>query len=176
VIKAIILALCLAASALAQQYTKDGELLMPKDYRQWIFLSSGIGMTYSGGTSQDPAFENVFVNPEAYREFLKTGLWPDKTVMLLELRTSESRVSINKNGRVQTTLTGLEAHVKDSARGGWAFYGFQDSSDRGKLFPKTADCYSCHQQNGSTDTTFVQFYPTLIETSKKMGTYKETGH
>src|SRR5271169_6168732 len=101
-IKAITLALCLAASAPAQQYTKDGELLMPKDYRQWIFLSSGIGMTYSGGTSEDPAFENVFVNPEAYREFLKTGLWPDKTVILLELRASESRVSINKNGRVQS--------------------------------------------------------------------------
>ena len=73
--KTILLALCLGAPALAQQYTKDGELVMPKDYRQWIFLSSGIGMTYSGGTSENPAFENVFVNPEAYREFLKTGTW-----------------------------------------------------------------------------------------------------
>jgi hypothetical protein len=174
--KAITLALCLAATAFAQQYTKDGELVMPKDYREWIFLSSGIGMTYSGGESQNPAFENVFVNPEAYREFLKTGTWPDKTVMVLEIRASESRVSINKNGRVQTHIAATEAHVKDAARGGWAFYGFGDGGDKGKLFPKTADCYSCHQQNGATDTTFVQFYPTLIETSKKKGTYKQTEH
>ena len=174
--KAVLLALCLAAAAMAQQYTKDGELVFPKDYRQWIFLSSGIGMTYAGGESQNPAFENVFVNPEAYRQFLKTGTWPDKTVMLLEARASESRVSINKDGRVQTNLVAIEAHVKDAAHGGWAFYAFHDGGDKGKLFPKTANCYSCHEQNGATDTTFVQFYPTLIETSKKYGTYKETDH
>jgi hypothetical protein len=174
--KAIVIALCLAGSALAQQYTKGGELVLPKDYRQWIFLSSGIGMTYTGGSSENPAFENVFVNPEAYREFLKTGLWPDKTVLVLEIRSSESRLSINKDGRVQTKVAAMEVHVKDSARGGWAFYGFHDGGDKGTLFPKTADCYSCHEKNGATDTTFVQFYPTLIETSKKKGTYKETAH
>ncbi len=175
--KSIIFTLCwLASTAVAQQYTKEDELVLPPDYREWIFLSSGIGMTYSGSASQNPAFENVFVNPEAYRQFLKTGTWPDHTVMLLEIRLSESRVSINKDGRVQTTVRAIEAHVKDSARGGWAFYGFQNGADKGKIFPKTADCYSCHQQNGATDTTFVQFYPTLIETSKNKGTYKETGH
>ena len=175
--KSIIFTLCcLAATAVAQQYTKENELVLPPDYREWIFLSSGIGMTYSGNASQNPAFENVFVNPEAYRQFLKTGTWPDHTVMLLEIRLSESRVSINKDGRVQTTVRAIEAHVKDSARGGWAFYGFQNGAEKGKLFPKTADCYSCHQQNGATDSTFVQFYPTLIEISKNKGTYKETGH
>ena len=175
--KSVIFVLCcLASTAVAQQYTREGELVLPPDYREWIFLSSGIGMTYSGNASQNPAFENVFVNPEAYRQFLKTGTWPDHTVMLLEIRLSESRVSINKDGRVQTSVRAIEAHVKDSARGGWAFYGFQNGADKGKLFPKTADCYSCHQQNGATDSTFVQFYPTLIETSKSKGTYKETGH
>jgi hypothetical protein len=174
--KTIILLLCAAACAVAQQYTKDGELVLPQDYRQWTFLSAGIGMTYSGNASDNPAFENVFVNPEAYRQFLKTGTWPDRTLMLLEIRKSESRVSINKDGRVQTSVRAIEAHVKDSARGGWAFYGFQNGAEKGKLFPKTAECYSCHEKNGATDTTFVQFYPTLIETSKNKGTYKETEH
>ena len=172
--KIFVLALCLAATGMAQQYTKDGELLLPKDYRQWIFLSSGIGMTYSGSASKDPAFENVFVNPDAYKGFLKTVTWPDKTVMVLEVRKSESRVSINKGGRIQTSVLGTEIHVKDAAHGGWAFYGFDDSSDKGKLIPKTADCYSCHEKNGATDTTFVQFYPTLIEAAKKNGNFKKT--
>ena len=160
----------------AVKYTQEGELVMPKDYRQWVFLSSGIGMTYNAGATPNanPPFENVFVNPVAYQGFMKTGVWPDKTVMLLEVRTSESRVSINKDGRVQTKVAAIEGHVKDSAKGGWAFYGFHNSTDKGTLFPKTADCYSCHQQNGATDTTFVQFYPTLIETAKKYGKYKET--
>jgi hypothetical protein len=162
----------------AQQYTKDGALALPKDYREWVFLSSGLGMTYNPAAAPNgkPPFENVFVNPAAYRGFLKTGMWPDKTVLLLEVRASDSQVSINKDGRIQTKVVAMEAHVKDNARGGWAFYGFQNGAEQGTLFPKTADCYSCHQQNGGTDTTFVQFYPTLIETAKQKGTYKETGH
>ena len=32
------------------------------------------------------------------------------------------------------------------------------------------DCYSCHEQHGAVDTTFVQFYPTLIELAKQKGT------
>ena len=162
----------------AQQYTKEGELVLPKDYREWVFLSSGLGMTYNQNATPNgkPPFENVFVNPAAYQGFLKTGTWPDKTVMVLEIRASESRVSINKDGRIQTNRVGMEVHVKDAARGGWAFYGFAGGAEKGTLFPKTADCYSCHQQNGATDTTFVQFYPTLIETAQQKGTFKETGH
>jgi hypothetical protein len=30
------------------------------------------------------------------------------------------------------------------------------------MIPRTANCYSCHQENGAVDTTFVQFYPTLL--------------
>ena len=160
------------------EYTNDGKLVLPKDYRQWVFLSAGIGMTYSADAAPNgnPPFENVFVNPASYREFMKTGAWPDKTMLVLEVRSSDSRVSINKNGRIQTKVLHIEGHVKDSAKGGWAFYGFKDGAQEGTLFPKTATCYSCHQQNGATDTTFVQFYPTLIETAQKYHNYKETGH
>jgi hypothetical protein len=162
----------------AQEYTKGGELALPPDYREWVFLSSGLGMTYNPAATPNakPPFENVFVNREAYRGFLKTGVWPDKTVMILEVRASDSQVSINKDGRVQTKVVGMEAHVKDNARGGWAFYGFANWATQGTLFPKKADCYSCHQQNGAADTTFVQFYPTLIKTAKQKGTFKEAGH
>jgi cytochrome P460 len=157
-------------------YTSDGSMNLPKDYRQWVFLSSGINMTYGpmAGDASNPRFENVFVNPAAYAGFLKTGTWPDKTAMILEIRGSVSKVSINKDGRVQTGVVAVEAHVKDAARGGWAFYGFHDNTGRGTLFPKTADCYSCHEKNGAVDTTFVQFYPTLIDPAKQHNTYHAT--
>lgn len=168
--------LLLSAMGWAQQYGKDGALVLPRDYREWVFLSSGLGMTYnaSAAPNGNPPFENVFVNPAAYRTFLKTGMWPDKTVMILEVRASGSQASINKDGRIQTGVVAREAHVKDRARGGWAFYGFANGAESGTLFPKTADCYSCHQRNGAVDTTFVQFYPTLIETARRKGTYRET--
>lgn len=159
------------------QYTSAGEMRMPANYREWIFLSAGLAMTYgpAGQTNAEgnPRFDNVFVQPFAYRSFLKSGKWPDKTVMVLEVRDSNSHVSINNGGRVQTGVAAVEVHVKDEKRfkGGWAFFAFQ-KTDTAKLVPTTANCYSCHEQHGSVDTTFVQFYPTLIDVAKQKGTFK----
>jgi hypothetical protein len=159
------------------KYTSDGQMRMPANYREWVFLSSGLAMTYgpAGQTNAQgyPRFDNVFVSPAAYKGFLKTGIWPEKTVMVLEIRDSDSHVSINKDGRVQTGLAAVEVHVKDSSRfkGGWAFFGF-GKSDTAKLIPATANCYSCHAEHGAVDTTFVQFYPTLIDVAKQKGTFK----
>lgn len=172
----LLCAALLAVTASAIEYSPDSKMLLPKDYREWVFLSSGLGMTYapSATPNPNPGFDNVFVNPEAYQSFLKTGTWPDKTVLVLEIRASDSKVSINKDGRVQTNVVGLEAHVKDASHGGWAFYAFGNGTQQeGTLLPKTASCYSCHEQNADVDTTFVQFYPTLIDIAKAKGTYVE---
>jgi hypothetical protein len=172
--KAIVLGVLFAAVSAAQTYTAQGELVLPKDYRQWVFLSSGLGMTYSNEPDAHPVFDNVFVKPAVHEAFLKTGTWPDKTVLLVEHRASDSKAS-NKDGKFQTKLVGFEAHVRDSRKGGWMFYSFRADAQSGKPFPKPAFCYSCHEKNGAVDTTFVQFYPTLIETAKKKGTYKDNG-
>jgi hypothetical protein len=168
-------AMLLAESGSPAEYSKEGKLLLPTDYREWVFLSSGLGMTYAQNSQSNasPLFDNVFVNPAAYKAFLKSGTWPDKTVLVLEQRNSETKVSINKDGRVQTDVAATEVHVKDSSRGGWAFYGFAKGAKEGSLIPKTQNCYSCHEQNGEVDTTFVQFYPTLIEVAKSKGTFKD---
>ena len=145
-------------------YTADGKLQFPRDYRKWAFLSSGLGMSYlEGPAGSAPSFTNVFANPEAYEAFEKTGTWPDKTMLVLEVRASSQNGSINKQGRFQTARQAVEVHVKDQARfkGGWAFFAFGGEGP-GQLLPQTAACYSCHQAHAAVDTTFVQFYPTLM--------------
>ncbi len=67
------------------QYTSDNQLLQPTDYREWIFLSSGLGMSYSA-TPGHEMFTNVFVPQWAYQAFLKSGKWPDKTMFVVEER------------------------------------------------------------------------------------------
>jgi hypothetical protein len=69
----------------------------------------------------------------------------------------------------------VEVHVKDKRfDGGWAFFAFEGAREvPGKLFPRSADCYSCHAQHGSVDTTFVQFYPTLRPIAEAKGTFKK---
>jgi hypothetical protein len=145
-------------------YSPDGRLVFPKDYRNWVYLSSGMNMSYAADAATRPnRFENVFVNREAQSAFLKTGKWPDKTIFLLEIRAAEQNGSINKNGFFQAgAVTNMEAHVKDSRfKGGWGFFAFEGEAPA-RLIPQTAECYSCHEAHGATDTTFVQFYPTLL--------------
>jgi hypothetical protein len=38
------------------------------------------------------------------------------------------------------------------------------------MIPTTAACYSCHASHAAMDTTFVQFYPTLLPIAKSKGT------
>jgi hypothetical protein len=66
---------------------------------------------------------------------------------------------------------GLEVHVKDEARfpGKWAFFGF-NGGKTSKMIPTTTDCYSCHADHAAVDTTFVQFYPTLLPIATTTGT------
>jgi len=171
--RAISIALLAAGAILAQQYSSVGELVLP-DYRKWVYLGSGVGMSYTETSRENPPFTNVFAEPAAYDKFMKTGTWPNKTILIAEMRESATNLSINKSGRVQTAkVLAVEAEVKDASKGGWAFYGFENGTQAGKLFPKSAACYSCHEEHASTDNTFVQFYPTLIETAKRHGTYKD---
>jgi Cytochrome P460 len=155
-------------------YDKDGHFLVPKDYREWVFLSSGIDMVYGpkGASGMGHSmFDNVFVNRDAYRSFLVTGQWPDRTAFILEVRGAETNVSINHGGHSQGEMMGMEVHVRDTSRfhGGWAFFDVNDAG-KGKLIPESANCYSCHQEHGAVDTTFTQFYPTLLKVAKAKGT------
>ena len=160
------------------RYVNGMNLVRPADYREWVFVSSGLGMEYDPmpGAPPGQAFGNVFVNPSSYRTFMKTGKWPDRTVFVLEFRGSTSEGSINKAGRFQAQLVGLEAEVKDARfPDGWAFFNFGRGNaltDSAEPLPLKAGCAECHTKNTAVERTFVQFYPTLMDVARKMGTVK----
>lgn len=176
-----------SAIATAQQRSPDGphysasrELIRPADYREWVYLTSGLGMTYgpAGANGAPPRFDNVFVNRDSYRSFLSTGRWPDKTMFVLEVRQAETNVSINNGGQTQGTIVAIESAVKDTERfpeTTWGYFSF-DGADGLKAtaapLPATASCYACHRDNTAVENTFVQFYPTLMDVARRMGTVK----
>jgi Cytochrome P460 len=156
------------------EYTSDAQLKFPEHYRQWVYLTTGFDMSYNPAMQMGDhhMFDNVFVNPEAYKAFVETGTWPDKTVLVIEGRGAESKGSINRKGNYQgTDVMALEVHLKAEAHfpGKWAFFAFDDSKTA-KMIPTSADCYSCHAAHAAVDTTFVQFYPTLLPIAKSKGT------
>ena len=122
----------------------DGDgLVRPEAYRDWVFL---------GSTRDAESLHNVYIEPAAYRQYAKTGVFPEGTVFVRE-KVPHGTDSI-----------AVEASVKDSNRypGGWAFFAFTDG--RGKALTKAlpdGNCRSCHEQNAADDHVFTQFYPAL---------------
>jgi Cytochrome P460 len=167
-----------APSADAPTYTNDGSLVLSPHYREWVFLTSSIDMSYTAPVPGTPppahsTFYNVFLNPSSLPGFLATGTWPDKTTLVLELRGSEDPISINKRGHTQSAeIRGLEVHVKDKEK--WLFYDVSGKDAVGKVIPPPADCYSCHEAHAAVATTFVQFYPTLLPVAQQKSTLSST--
>ena len=170
-----------AAGSDLPRFNEQGELAFPENYRDWVFLSSGLGMTYGPAAAmalENPMFDNVYVSPAAFTAFKNSGKWPEGTMFVLEVRYSTSQGSINKGGFYQTDVAAIEVEVKDSKRfsSGWAFFDFQGglrgSKATAKELGQNSRCHSCHTPNGAVENTFVQFYPAALAVAEKYGTVK----
>jgi len=154
--------------AVVPQYDKDGALIRPKDFYTWTFVGSSIGLSYSKGS--DPygpgMFHNVYTQPEAYREFLKTGKFPEKTIFIIDLHDSKQEVSIAKHGYTEGESMGMDVSVKDHSHfpEGWAYFTFEINNgkfdEKAKAHAKE-DCFSCHAAHAAADNVFTQYYPVL---------------
>ena len=167
---------CGAADAPTPRFGTDGRLDRPTDYREWVYLSTGLDMSYSEGRPEPghSVFDNVFVDPASWGTFKRTGRWPDGSMFVLEVRDASSAGSILKQGSYQTEeVVDLEVHVRDDARfpGGWGFFSFEGQGPAA-LLPKTERCYACHEAHGAVDTTFTQFYPTARAIASRAGTFR----
>jgi hypothetical protein len=158
------------------QFQGKDTLLRPVGYREWIFVGSSLGLRYSPKPNQQndnsEIYHNVYINPRAYREFSRTGNFPDGTMMVLELARAEAKHEPGLQGSYQSQYVGLEASVKDRKRfeTGWAYFSFDNRSgkpkDMAQPFPPEA-CWSCHHQKAAYDHVFTQFYPVLRAVSGK---------
>ena len=165
------------ASPAAAQFTAEGKLVRPVDYRRWVYVSSGFGMSYNAnaGGNGEPAFTNVFVTPTSYDYFQANGKWPDKTMFVLEVYGSTSNGSINTHGSFQKTFIGLDVEVKDEKRfpDKWAYFNFDgEEKSANAAAPAKNECWKCHEQNAAVEHSFVQFYPEMLKVAKAKGTIK----
>jgi hypothetical protein len=166
----------------AGPFSADGRLQRPADLRDYVFLSSGLGMAYGPAANLGttlPPFTNVYVAPDSYRAFMKSGVWPDGSVFFLEVRSGEANVSIDSAGRSQGALLALEASAKDSRRypdGGWAYFDFGNPKalePAARPLARTAQCYSCHREHGAVEWSFTQFYPDQFAVAQRLGTVRK---
>jgi hypothetical protein len=172
----------------APEYNEAGELKRPTGYETWVFVGSNLGIEYGDAAANEKPpekekteakrpgkganFHNVYINPEAFAHYLKTGKFPEKTVLVLDIFKAEEREprKIVAEGLFPGAHSGMAVAVKNSARPDrsktdWAYYDFGLEAKTAKAFADKA-CYDCHLEHADDDNVWVQFYPTLRQTKK----------
>ena len=153
----------------AVEFTPDGKLKKPDGYRNWVYVGAVVTPNdLNDGEAAFPEFHSVYMDPESFAHYEKTGEFRDGTVMIKELITVGSKEATSGKGYFMGDFRGLEASIKDSKRfkdepGSWAYFSF------GHKYPLKAEatkqaaasCNACHQTSAAKDDVFSQYYPVL---------------
>jgi Cytochrome P460 len=158
-------------------FDSNGRLQLPTGYRRWVFV--GAPLTPNGlnnGKAGFPEYHHVYVEEKNLDVYLKTGSFPEGTIIVKELTrvldptfSDGSRAEPSGRGYFNGEFNGLDVTVKDSKRfaktNGWGFFNFGHHplpyAESAEEAP-ASECAGCHGAFvAKTDMTWVQFYPML---------------
>ncbi len=159
-------------------FDSDGKLKLPNfSFRRWVLV--GTPLTPNGlnnGKAGFPEYHNVYIEEKNVDAYLKTGSFPEGTVIVKELARvlnptfpDGSRTEPSGRGFFNGEFNGIDLTVKDSKRfaktNGWGFFTFGHHPlpyDKTSAEKPVTECAGCHIANvAKTDMTWVQFYPIL---------------
>ena len=160
------------------QYTASGELKLPTNWRQWIWVGEPFTPNaLNGGKANFPEFHNVYIEPGSYAIYKKTGVFPEGTIFFKELQLilgpaeypDGSRKELSGRGYFPGAFNGADVTVKDTKRfaatGGWGYFNFNHHEPKAltaKAKPES-ECAFCHIASAKRDEVWTQFYPILDE-------------
>lgn len=125
-------------------FNEKGEAVLPRGYRSWVHVStSWLPITTSlldGMITKTPELFNTYVEPSAFQTYVKTGEWPDGTLLAKEFTATSvdaecdgppAYICKRWYGKAifQSAYTGVAIMLKDKTRfpnepGNWAYFSF----------------------------------------------------
>jgi len=165
----------LTRSRYLPEYTAAGELILPKNFHEWIYVGSPLTPNaLNGGMANFPEYHNVYIEPGSYEIYKKTHAFPEGTIMFKELQLTQpgqnpdgSRTEPSGRGYFPGAFNGADVTVKDSQRfaasGGWGFFNFHHSELKAPTAAVKAkeECAFCHIASAKKDQVGTQFYRVL---------------
>ena len=168
------------------EYTPAGELVLPKNFHEWVYVGSPLTpIALNGGkkcpepaTAADqpctgfPEYHNVYIEPGSYQIYQRTNQFPEQTIIFKELQLTlpaqnpdGSRMEASGRGYFPGAFNGADVTVKDTRRfadsGGWAYVNFNHHEPKAPTGKITACGYSCHLGGAKKDEVWTQFYALL---------------
>ena len=165
------------------EYTASGDLILPKDFHEWVYVGSPLTPNaLNGGMAGFPEFHNVYIEQGSYEIYKKTNVFPEGTIFFKELQLTlppaenpdGSRTEPSGRGYFPGPWNGADVTVKDSKRyadtGGWGFYNFnhhEPKAPTAKLKSKD-ECAFCHMASAKKDEVWTSFIPCWIGDLRKL--------
>ena len=169
----------------AAVFDSEGKMQEPDPtvFRKWVFVGAPLTPNaLNNGNANFPEYHHVYIEKKNVDAYLKTGSFPEGTVIVKELTRvldstfpDGSRTEPSGRGFFNGQYNGIDVTVKDSKRfaktNNWGFFTF---GHHPLPYAKTATespatvCAFCHQQFvANTDMTWIQFYPILRDKNPK---------
>lgn len=133
------------------------------------------------GKAPFPEFHAVYIDPDSWEHWKKTGKFREGTILMKELISVGSKTAVSGKGYFMGEFVGLEATIESSKRfpdepGNWAYFSFTVGESTNKTADKpvhgaplkrtaaafpAASCNACHDASAGDDWVFTQYYPVL---------------
>lgn len=148
----------------------DGNISIPKDFRNWRFLGTWGVATDEDDQVGSKSFHNVYTRPETVAAFRSTGKFPDGSVLVKELLKATTDTMTTGEISYATETDGWFIMVKD-AKGrfkgnalwgdGWGWALFNAGNPATVTTDYKADCLPCHEPARQDDWIYLRGYPGL---------------
>jgi hypothetical protein len=168
------------------EYTASGDLVLPKNFNEWVYVGSPLtpialnggkkcpepASDSSGPCTGFPEYHNVYIEPGSYEIYKQTKQFPEGTILFKELQLTlpaqnpdGSRTEPSGRGFFGGKFNGADVTVKDTKRfaasGGWGYFNFNHHEPKAPT-AKVTDCgHACHLGGAKKDEVWTQFYPLL---------------
>ena len=163
-------------------FDSTGKMKLPVGYRRWVFVGAPLTPNaLNNGKATFPEYHHVYIEQRNVDAYLKTGTFPEGTVIVKELVRvlnstfpDGSRTEPSGRGYFNGAFNGMDVSVRDTKKfaktNGWGYFTFGHHplpyEPTAAESPKE-QCAGCHLANvAKTDMTYIQFYPILRDKDK----------
>ena len=159
-----------STSKYVARFTSSGELIRPEGWREWIYIGTPLTPnSLNPPQAPFPEFHSVYIDPESWEHYKRTGEFREGTMIAKELVSIGSTEAVSGKGFFMGQLIGFEIAYKSAERypdetGHWAYFTFghmpEPYNSTAAKQPVDA-CAGCHVASAAQDNVFTQYYPVI---------------
>ncbi len=152
------------------KFNAAGDMIRPEGWREWVYVGTPFTPnSLNPPEAPFPEFHSVYIDPESWAHYKKTGKFRDGTVIAKELTLVGDTAATSGIGFFMGEFSGFEIAYKSTKHfpnepGNWAYFSFghqPEPYNNTAAKQPVAACAACHIAAAAEDMVFTQYYPVV---------------